>query len=585
METCNKEQIGHQYASMATHQIHNGPSTPACTSPTLASNSWQFISDLNPESGFAGSSLSGVQEAASGVGIWINESEWTEFTQKVYGNDRNGAATLPQSIQKGGLASHPDLSRDQVQGLIDVYFRKIHPLLPLLDEFEFRQALGRGSLPDVYVYAVCLVATKEADAEAYLPHSNTGAKPSIRAFSSALYCRIKVAIAAHHEYDKVTLIRIHALLSMHSEGRHGVNESSMCVMRAMHHCQSLGLHLRATRFSRSQASQQMKQVFWCVWILDRFNAAVSGRPTIIADQDISQEVFESGRSGFPAFDILLQVTRLLNQIFKFYRPRVSTAITGWEEDFPEFARFVDDSAGWNLPTSLLATLHVAYLSVSALSHRSRGIHFSYDVTTPSRLRQTLAATQLIRIMSPGQVRSLHSLPILPYAISLALSVSYQGIRQAHLVHQKEEAFEEFKTGCGSLLELGRAWASLDVMISITQKLLHEPARLTHSLSTSQNCSGNGAITHVNSYENFERAYTRKELAGEQGLPSVGCESCQLQRCGNASESKVRYSSSQAEKENLFESIDDMFGSILDPSGRITFDVASFPGSHSDCWVS
>lgn len=94
-------------------------------------------------------------------------------------------------------------------------------------------------------------------------------------------------------------------------------------------------------------------------------------------------------------------------------------------------------------------------------------------STPSYVRQSLCSYELTRLMSSRLYSSLNPLPILPYAISLSLSVAYQRIRQSQLQHQQEDAREDFRTCCEVLQKLRRCWSSADVIGVISKKVLDQ----------------------------------------------------------------------------------------------------------------
>lgn len=140
----------------------------------------------------------------------------------------------------------------------------------------------------------------------------------------------------------------------------------------MHYTQTLGWHLGQQTGLASGDDLATKRLFWCLWSLDRINSCVYGRPIMMSDIDIAIEPFECGESKFPAFETWLYVCRLLNTIIGFYRPGNDMNVTGWEQDFPSFEEAVEAGKAWDEPQSVLATLHLFYLLVAILSHRSRG---------------------------------------------------------------------------------------------------------------------------------------------------------------------------------------------------------------------
>lgn len=376
------------------------------------------------------------------------------------------------------------------------------------------------------------------------------------------------------KFDKVTLVRMLALLSIHNEGPDGAEEASLWLAQAMHHSQTLGLHLSASFPPRD--CKNMKLLFWCLWALDRLNAATNGRPIIMADNDIAIELFSPGESGFPAFEILVKIARVMNEVIAFYRPGNTPTVTGWEENFPGFDEIVDEMNGWPLPPGTLSTLHIAYLTAAILSHRSKGAK-EFANTTPSHVRQSLAAIQIIRLMNPGRLGSLHALPILPYAISLALSVSYQHLRQDQLKHQQEDARADFEACFVILRELRRIWSSADVMTTLSEKVLEElrrapnitsfriqrPARaqkLVEDLASA--CRHDGeALGFSRDQETVRPIPTADREFIIPGMQQTHAPEEPGQSVGEAPQVG----------QNLFEGMDDIFGTYLDPNYPVSLD--------------
>jgi hypothetical protein len=548
----------------------------------MDSTAQQFISDLHPEAGFLERNSSRPRhpraKATANVGVWVDKQEWNELIRQ-----RDAAiGTASDSLIRTSASVARQLPRpkpSQVAGLVDVYFRKLHPMLPLIDEVEFREAFVDGSVPEPYLHAICIVAAKDKDAEPFLLNDGEQTPISPREFCSSLQSSVKEALAVSGRYDRLTLIRMSALMSFHIEGPDGAEDASMFVTQAMHHCQTLGLHLGQQSSLPTRSTRPMKLLFWTIWTLDRFNAAINGRPIIMADHDIAIEPFEKGESEFPAFEILLKIAHIMNDVIGFYRPGNPPTVTGWEGIFPSFEEIVDDLNGWLLPPTLLATLHIAYLVTAILSHRSKGVRDIQSLTTPSYVRQTLATIQITRMMRPERLASLHALPILPYAISLALSVSYQRLRQDQLRHQQEDAREDFEACCTILHELRRTFSSSDAMATLAQKVtdelrrapnlshfrIHRPSKDQRVLAGFANACRDEGEPVINGQKNSDveplPTNDRNSTRGEMAEPSNEADAAAL----------AQLDAGQC----LFEGIDDIFGTYLDPNYPVNLEDLSF----------
>lgn len=452
--------------------------------------------------------------------------------------------------------------------LIDIYFEKIHPILPLLDEDEFRRLHAEGTAPEPLMHAMCLVAAKNKIA---WPHCKLGLSPAsipVREFCSILHVSVAGALRAPCRYDKITLIQILALASLHTEGIDGSEESSMWLVQAMHHAQSLGIHLGQQQASVGGHELLTKRLFWCLWALDQANSAMNGRPIIMNDIDIAIEPFADGESGYPAFDGWLRISKLLNQIIDFYRPHHSTDITGWEDSYPGFEEIIDEAHGWELPQSILMTLHFYYLTVAVLSHRSRGVK-QIPRGTHSAIRQRLCASEIIGLMQTMGRKHLHLLPFVPYAVSLALSVSYSHLRQSQLQHQQDDARRDFRSCTEILQQLRMIWSSADVMATLAQKVLEELDRAPdlaqfriprQSRSSDHNNSNTSTVNEgtISSVEEHQDATSQAFLASTNGQDHLKLHPA------DAIPPPVQQTTSTAGAA-LFDGMDDVFGTYLDPN--------------------
>lgn len=551
-------------------------------SALMDSTAQQFISDLHPEAGFLERNPSHQKhpgaKALTNVGVWVDRQEWNELIRVRDAANAGTAGDAHSSAAADGVRNLPRPQSSQMAGLVDVFFRRLHPMLPFIDEVEFREAYAVGAVPEPYVHAICLVAAKDKEAEPFLRTPDTEPYVAPRDFCSSLQNSVKSALATSSRYDRLTLIRMNALMSFHIEGPEGAEDASLFVTQAMHHCQTLGLHLGQQSSLPTRSTRPMKLLFWVIWTLDRFNAAINGRPIIMADHDIAIEPFEKAESEYPAFDILLRIAHIMNDVIGFYRPGNPPTITGWEDVFPGFEEIIDELQGWTLPPTILATLHIAYLVTAILSHRSKGIRDVQSATTPSYVRQSLAAIQVTRLMRPERLGTLHALPLLPYAISLALSVFYQRLRQDQLRHQQEDARIDFESCCTTLHELRRTWSSADAMAILAQRVLDElrrapdlsPFRIQRPSKDQRLLAGFASACR----DDGEPVIDGQKNTDVNALPTITSRDA-AEPVGQADASGALNSQGDVVGQGLFEGIDDIFGTYLDPNYPVNLEDLSF----------
>lgn len=313
----------------------------------------RFVGDLNPAVRFFDEidSTSETQDISpSRVRVWVSARRPNSRSSSL----ESASYTSSLSQHQSSKAANPTISNivrtENVLALSDIYFSNVHPIIPLLNEHEYRQSLGAGTVNAALVHAVCLVAAKDTTAGPYLRLVDSRDCPvTVRKFCSQLHESVLSMIAAAKSLAKITLVRILALLSLHHEGRDGADQASGHMAQAMYHAQTLALHVQRPKDDNCE----MKRMFWCLWTLDRLNAATNSRPCIMADNDIGVDPIQQGESGYAAFEIWFHIATILNKVTGLYRPTTPESVTGLELTFPAFEDIVDEMHGWQLPAATL----------------------------------------------------------------------------------------------------------------------------------------------------------------------------------------------------------------------------------------
>lgn len=565
----SESKSGLQSTASGSPASHSRPGAAHTRTPSEASRR-RFISDLVPEATLLNRPLpakeASQRQQNEDIGVWVDRRQWDELVKQR--NDGQHA-----------LFRHPQRPHSAVLGpLIDIYFKKVHPILPLMDEDEFRRNYAGGlNVPEALVHAMCLTAAKDSEAEPHLRLSDSPTTVPTRQFCSILHASVTGALRVPVRFEKLTLIRILALTSLHIEGPEGAEEASIWLSQAMHYGQTLGIHLGQQAAVTAGNDLLTKRLFWCLWMLDRTNAAVNGRPIIMADVDIAIETFSPSESGFPAFEAWLTIAHILNKIISFYRPSADVNASGWEGEYPPLEGMIDAVGGWSLPASCLATIHLFYLTVGLLSHRTRGIR-ELPEGTASYIRQRLFAIEILRLMNAPKSTTLHPLPILPYAISLAMSVSYQHLRQSQLEHQQADARQDFRTCCRILHNLRRTWCSADVMAGLAKKVLEEMDRAPDlaSFRIRRLKGGSSGVVYPPHGELVPPVSACTHGPGDLKAPEVEVQAGtgEVEGEGNGS-GGVESGANGADGLNLFDNMDDVFGTFMDPNYPLNLDDMSF----------
>jgi hypothetical protein len=271
------------------------------------------------------------------VGAWSYEES---ITSKHTGTQRS-----PIARQHGYSEILPP-KQSQV-ALMEIYFSRIHPLLPLVDEADTREQFENGILSLPLLQAICLVAAKDRSAASFLLFGSDATLLPVEKFGQRLYKDILQGMPNKRDGNRVLIIQILALLSLHEWGPNGSEDSSLALTQAIHHAWSIGLHL-----SDSDASLKAKSLFWCLWSLDKWNSVVDGRPVLIHDFDHGQKVIDVLPLFQPPCRIWLLIADQLGRVITTYRPRPE----GDRDQFPElslFEEFVETSQAWDTEPLLL----------------------------------------------------------------------------------------------------------------------------------------------------------------------------------------------------------------------------------------
>lgn len=258
------------------------------------------------------------------------------------------ASVLHQRYTSAMQACSP-LPSTTREPLTATYLSNVNHIMPLLESEVFLHEQAEGSASVFLERAICLVAAKDAAATPHLRLTEDGPVRSPRQFCSEIYKGLVAAMDAELEADRLTRIRILALMSLHCEGYEGAEAASLHLCQAIHQAQTVGLHL--DRPDRASADP-LVNLFWCMWTLDKMHASIGGRPVLLADRDIGVAKPDMQTQNRGAFGVWLAISDLLATVISFYRP--SAGITsGWEEGFPAFEDIVGENTQEDLDYTTL----------------------------------------------------------------------------------------------------------------------------------------------------------------------------------------------------------------------------------------
>lgn len=452
----------------------------------------KFVGDTNPESVLTELTTRGSDEPKiNRIGVWVEESKLeseafrreqeaaAKAGQTLHITAENGAkkqaavqkyATLPKGRRT--LTGHQKyylqsvgalrvLPRQTQDVLVKAYVEHIDPLLPIVDIQRLREDLEHNAEVSFWLLqAIALVACKVEATHPYLKLSEEGQVMDPIPFARALHTGLDAAVKADLEGDRFVKVQILTLMSLHNDGPGGVEESSLHLVMAIHDAQTTGLHINTPGRTRND---QKAMLWWTLWCLDKFNACLGGRPLVIADRDIdiAKPVLEN-TSRSQTMGVWLELGGLLDKIIAYYRP-IAPASAGWEGHFPSFDELTKDCNLTIIPETCQNFLELCYNVIGILACRLGGPQ------TVSYHRRITCANSIQRLTADDKHRQLPTLPLLPYAISLSLTVAYRGLRDGSYEASKAEA--DLAARCALLETLNKTWWTADAMGKLGRKAL------------------------------------------------------------------------------------------------------------------
>ncbi|GIC84900.1 transcription factor domain-containing protein [Aspergillus udagawae] len=539
----------------------------------------RFVGDLNPEA-----VIREKLDGASGsrfrdrIGLWISSQTSDGHGDDTAAFDVNNTpvnlsstqsqhaqsvASLLQERYSSALNACHRLPSSTCDQLIAIYFSRIHPVLPLIDQESFLRAYSHGRASVFLERAICLTAAKDQAASSFLRTSINGPLRTSRQFCSEIYTGLVVAMDAGLESDRITRIRTLALMSLHCEGHEGAEAASMHLCRAIHEASTAGLHLN--RPNRVQGDS-LSRLFWCLWTLDKMHASIGGRPVVLADRDIGlRKPIINTSHPKTTFDVWFTISDLLSTVISFYRPSADPTV-GWETNFPSFEEIMGDNFEEELDFTMLGFLEVYYHAVAILSCRSR-MH-DPPPNSNSSIRQGLAAVRIHSIVATECAQDLPPLPIVPYALSLSMSVSYQQFRSSRLITHFNRAKASLEACCSLLEGMGIYWYSAEAMARLGRRALREINVAKPGLQRSQGQAARQLMDpgSTPSVSNAVTTASTTQLAADNYSPGVaGCVPAPIAPQESPTDPPRELQRVEENRQGALEDIDVLFGDFLDLS--------------------
>ncbi|KAJ8133328.1 hypothetical protein O1611_g296 [Lasiodiplodia mahajangana] len=518
--------------------------SPACPSQ---SGYLRFIGDLSAEASFLEKGGNESLPRLANVGVWLGHRDEDARSE---GPPRGAQDITYIGLNSTGVSGL--YSRDEYQSImppdhefgiiLKVYYAKIDPIIPIMHDEKLDQ--HRPAELSALKQCICLLAAPDPSLRPFLKLRHCESVLSPIEFRAQIAAALKRALDFDLIRDKVVVLQVCIAMAFHVSKLSCSEISAYYCAQAVQYAQTLGLHLGWPGNGTISANKS-RRIFWCVWVLDRLNAATNGRPVLIHGRDMDQSVLDSISEQAPAFRLSIRISRLLDDTISQYRPHATSESSNTDENCESFEHLVQETESsevgnamlgtfWSftsntrtsalkfaLSNRLKASLELYYLAVIILRSRPKKCGRQND-RIPSSSIQCFSAMNIVSIVSNEFKHSVSYWPALPYAVSLATSVAYQNLRNSSLSFRRKRAYALFYSSCDVLDGLGGAFISAQTMARLAKDTVREVERVAagRSKTRSQRKSnepvpGNSsrATTH-HAHRAFNEPHSAPSLGGD-----------------------------------------------------------------------
>ncbi|KAH7018764.1 hypothetical protein EDB80DRAFT_562441 [Ilyonectria destructans] len=458
--------------------------------PGLSEDAYlHFIGDLSPEASFLSNggredgNLKGSRHAD--VGVWLGQKPENSRRTEIENADTVGQSPGASAIQRFGLAGIQALSpylRKECMSVLppeyefgfisDLYYTNIDPIFPIIhgEVLEKHNTMEAVALKQ----CICLMAALDPKVKTYLRLPHVEGLLSQIDFRACIAAAVKQSLDLGFIQDKMVVLQVCALMAFYVDKPRCSDVSTYYAAQAVHHAQTLGLHVGWPEDSTK--CEKSRRIFWCVWTLDRFNAAANGRPVLIHSQDMDMGIMESVPTQVAPFRLFIRIAQFLDGVISKYRPHAATGLQPPNNEHQTFENIVEETESMDIGNALLASLEMFYLAVVILRDRPKARE-GQNQRTPSSAIQLFSATSIISIASEDLKSSITVWPVVPYAVSLATSVAYKSLRNSTIPYKRKQAYALFHSSCDTLDELSKAFLSARAMAQLATDTMQEVERV------------------------------------------------------------------------------------------------------------
>ncbi|KAI8631429.1 hypothetical protein F5Y19DRAFT_395982 [Xylariaceae sp. FL1651] len=451
----------------------------------------RFVGDLSPEAILMeATSLCSHRDisAPGGVGIWQARIPRQEPRITGIPSVQSSSRRAVQDMLRSYLWNHCLPCRPPAPDyavLKRIYFEKMNPLFPIFED----QSVSKppDDITDILLrQVVSLAAAADPEATQHLRVSPKGPLLSRQEFCACLSNSVLATLDAGLVTDRVWLTRLSAALSLYTQPTcpEEADIPALLNSRAVHQMHTLGLQMAVD--DEHEKVDMIRTLFCCLWALDRITSAFYGRACLVHERDVGWDLEDCIRRQAPPFRLLLMIIELLDKVIGLYRPGTRqdkpTLI-----DLPIFEQMILDAEASRTPSSCLASLEIFYHSVAILSSQSPADLTSTALPSPAtNSRRSLSADRITSIVGEEFGGQLSYMPIIPYGVSLSLSVSYRKMRHSKVPMFRSRGKQAFRANTLLLKSMDDTFWTAKTMVAMAEQVLQEMDKAVASIA-----QGNG----------------------------------------------------------------------------------------------
>lgn len=199
--------------------------------------------------------------------------------------------TLPASYKRylDDVGAFMVLAPSTVSSLLSIYIGMLDDLIPIVDGPSVFRDATNGTASTRLIMAICLVTCKFPQAAPHLRLKADGPVMSQSSFASKLLAALDAAMHADLETDRLTKIRILALMHLHNDGSRGRERSSLFLSNAISEAWAMAIHhdCREPEEPDTPYRSACDMLWWTLRNFDRLSKLIMGvAPFMIDDTDI-----------------------------------------------------------------------------------------------------------------------------------------------------------------------------------------------------------------------------------------------------------------------------------------------------------